>query len=107
MAILTDIEIMKALDYTTIEDVPEKAYDIIYPGVEAHIKDATGKDWGTLTDTYTEIYPIAKTIASILLVRWFEDPGMIGKTNDIGVLSLINQLEAKYLQEKQAEEEAV
>ncbi|MFW6029143.1 MAG: hypothetical protein ACOCRO_02695 [Halanaerobiales bacterium] len=105
MPILSDIEIMEALDYTVIDDVPGKVNNIIYPGVEAHIKEATGKDWGETTEIYNVIDPLAKMVASILLVRWFEDPGQIGKINDVAVLSMINQLEAKVLQEKQAEDD--
>lgn len=107
MPILSDVEAMKMLDYTTVEDMPDKVSDILIPAVNEYLKDATGKDWGTITETYIEIDPVAKVVASILLVRWFEDPGQIDKVSDIGLLSMVNQLEAKYLQEKQAAEEVV
>jgi hypothetical protein len=102
IAVLTVQEAAELLVYESIADMPKKVATILLPAVAGFIQEATGKDWGALTDTYTKIDPLAKLVAGVLLVRWFEDPGMIGKTNDIGVLSMIAQLEAKVLQEKQA-----
>lgn len=92
-----------ALDYTTINEMPPKVTSILLPGIDDYLKSATGKDWGKLTSAYTAVDPTAITVASILLVRWFNDPGQIGQVNDVGVLSMITQLEAKALVEKQAE----
>lgn len=102
MSILTDTEAMEALNYTSVDDMPAKVIGILVPAVDAYITNATGKDWGTLTTTYTAVDPLAKLAAAILLGRWFEDVTQIGQANDLGVLSMLGQLEAKYLIEQQA-----
>jgi len=99
--ILTEEEAMKILDYTTVEDMPGKITEILLPAIDDYLKNATGKDWGK-DET---IDPLAKSTAGVLLIRWFEDPGQIENVNDIGLVTLINQLEAKYLHEKQAIED--
>jgi hypothetical protein len=104
VAILTLDEAASILDYTSPTEMPPKVSSVLLPAVDDFLKSATGKDWGTVTDTYTAIDPTAKMAAGVLLARWFEDPGMLGKAYDVGVLSLIGQLEAKALQEKQAGE---
>lgn len=100
MSILTPQE---AIDQLKL-DLPASTYpqlNIILPAIDDYLKTATGKDWGTLTDRYTKIDPTAKIVASVLLVRWFEDPGMIGKLslNDPGLIGLIAQLHAKAISE--------
>ena len=99
MAILTATEAYQSLDYTSADEMPEKVTSIFLPAIDNFLKDATGKDWGTLTDTYTAIDPTAKMIAGILLVRWVEDPGQIGEVSDRSTLAFIGQLQAKYHQE--------
>jgi hypothetical protein len=102
MPILSEQDACKALDYSSVDEMPEKVAAIFLPAIDGCLKNATGKDWGTLTAGYTVIDPVAKMVASILLVRWVEDPGQIGKIIDEGLIALVGQLEAKYLQEKQA-----
>jgi hypothetical protein len=104
MSILSTQEAVDALDYTSVAELPGKVTSILLPAIDEFIKSATGKDWGTLTATYTEIDPTAKILAGVLLVRWFDDPGQINQANDSGVLSMVGQLEAKALVEQQAEE---
>lgn len=89
---------MEALNYTDPTQMPGKIMDILAPGVSQFIYNATGFDWGTLTDTYTAIDPLAILAACLLLQRWFEDDAQIGQANDLGVISMLNQLHAKYLQ---------
>ena len=101
MPILTTKEAADVLDYTDRNEMPEKVTTVFLPAVDRFIRDATGKDWGTITDGYTQVDPTAKMVAGVLLARWFGDPGLIGKVNDSGVLSLITQLEAKALLERQ------
>ena len=72
--------------------------NIILPAIDDYIKTGTGKDWSQ----DLEIDPTAKIIANVLLVRWFEDPGMIGKVSDEGIISLVSQLHAKALMESDA-----
>jgi len=94
--ILTQLEAAGMLGYTSINDVPVERLNIIMPFVDDYIKTATGRDWaGDIS-----IDPTAKMLASVLLVRWFDDPGQIGKIpdNDIGVRGLIGQLHAKALE---------
>jgi hypothetical protein len=102
--ILTTEEAMQALNYTTVDEMPGKVSTILLPAVDNFIENATGKDWGTLTEKYTSIDPVAKIIAGVLLVRWFDDPGLIGQVSDVNILSLLGQLAAKATQEKQAAE---
>lgn len=92
MAILTIEEAAIALRYDDLEDMPPEVKGLL-PAIDGFIEAATGKDWGA----DTVIDPGAKMAAKVLLVRWFEDPGMIGKTHDVGLLSLIGQLHAKAL----------
>jgi len=101
MPILTEQEACEALNYTEIAEMPPKVLSILLPGVEEFLTSSTGKDWGTLTDSYTAIDPVAKMAAGILLVRWFEDNNEVGTASGIGVIGLIGQLEAKHLQELQ------
>ncbi len=106
MSILTTQEAVDLLKYGSAENMPGDINSVYLPAVDSFLKDATGKDWGTLTETYTEIEPVAKLTAGVLLIRWFRNPDLIGKADDSGVLSLITQLSAKVLQEQQAVETA-
>ena len=68
--------------------------DLILPAVDEAIKTATGYDWGA-DDT---IDPLAKLLATVLVVRWFVDPGhMQIPYTDPSVISLVAQLQAKAL----------
>jgi hypothetical protein len=100
--ILTSDEAYQALDYNSADELPLKVTSIILPAVDDYLKNATGKDWGALTATYTVIDPLAKQVAAVLLVRWLNNPDMVGQVIDAPVLALIAQLEAKYLVEVQA-----
>lgn len=91
--ILNIQEVADILGYENIEDCPIGKVNIILPAVDDYIKSATGKDWAT----DTKIDATAKFVASVLFVRWFEDPGMIGKVNDLSIIGLITQLHAKAL----------
>lgn len=99
MPILTPQDAVEILKYDSVDEMPGNVTSIILPAIDGYIRSGTGKDWGILTDAYIEIDPTAKMVASILLVRWHEDPGMIGKANDVGIISLIGQLHAKALLE--------
>jgi hypothetical protein len=101
MPILTPQEACDRLRFSKVEEMPTDVITVLLPAVDSFIKDATGKDWGTLTDTYKTIDSTAKMAASILLIRWFENSDETGK-GGIGVIGLIGQLQAKYQQELQA-----
>lgn len=77
------------LKLDSASDYPQ--LNIILPAIDDYLKTATGKDWGV----DNVIDPTAKIVASVLLVRWFEDPGMIGKINDASLIGLVGQLHAK------------
>jgi hypothetical protein len=96
--ILTTQEAADVLGYDSPDEMPGDVVNILLPGIDGFLKNATGKDWGA----EEEIDPDAKMAARVLLRRWFDDPGMVGGAKDVGVLSLIGQLHAKALQEKQA-----
>ena len=68
----------------------------LLPLVDAHIKNASGRDWA-LDAT---IRPEAKSAARMLLVRWHEDPGGMAAGNALGfgLMSVLVQLEALALQ---------
>lgn len=102
MLILTAQQACDALNFSSPEEMPEKVTTIFLPAIDSFIQNATGKNWGDLTETYTAIDPVAIMAASVLLVQWIEDPGMIGKTGDPGVLGMIGQLKARVIQENQS-----
>jgi len=64
----------------------------LLPQIDAHIKNATGHAWEG-DDTINET---AKAAARILLVRGYEDPGMMGSANSqsFALSSYFSQLEA-------------
>jgi len=96
--ILTKQEAADVLGYDSPDEMPGDVVNILLPGIDGFLQNATGKDWGA----EEEIDPDAKMAARVLLRRWFDDPGMVGATKDAGILNLIGQLHAKALQEKQA-----
>lgn len=87
--ILTKEEAAGVVKIDNPEDYP--TLDIIIPAIEDYLLNATGKDWSTLIPPD----PLAKFIASILLSRWFQDTGLIGKVEDQGLIGLIAQLRRK------------
>ena len=94
MPILTELEAANAWAVCSKEELPDRAIPIVLPAVDDYIKTATGKDWGA----DNPVDPTAKMLASVLFVRWLEDPGMVGRASDAGVVGLIGQLHAKALQ---------
>jgi len=71
----------------------------LLPSVDRYIKNATGRDWAAESPIREE----AKAAARILLVQWYEDPGMIGVHEtglELGAQAALLQLEAIALQTK-------
>jgi hypothetical protein len=93
VGILTSQEAADVLKIGSAEDYPE--LNILLPGVDDCIKTATGRDWGA--DAIKD--PTAKLLASVLIARWLDDPGMVGKIDfaDRSVVALTGQLHAKAL----------
>ena len=97
MSILSANEAASTLKYNSPDEMPGSVVSIYIPAIDDFIKSSTGKDWAA-EDT---IDPTAKMVASILLVRWFDDPSQIGiqlKSTD-PLNGFIIQLHAKVLQE--------
>jgi len=72
-------------------DNPEMLY--LLPQVDAYIRQATGRDW----TADAVIAPEAKNAARMLLVLWFENPGMVASgiaTLNHGLTAVLTQLEA-------------
>jgi hypothetical protein len=66
------------------------------PLVDAHLKQATGRDWSVAIEGSIE--PVAKSAARMLLVIWHENPGMFGTETPIsqfGLPAIITQLKAR------------
>jgi hypothetical protein len=64
--------------------------------VDAYIKNATGHDWAS----DSPVIPEAKSAARMLLVKWHEDPGMMGNSAPAlgyGLSACLVQLEAMAL----------
>lgn len=99
MAILTMLEAAELLDYESAEDMPRKVMTVLVPAINSFIRNATGKDWSK----DSEVDPVAKMCAGILLVRWFEDPGQVGKVSDAGLLAVVGQLSARAAKEGQVD----
>lgn len=88
--ILTMREAGAALRLSDPYDYPQ--LDLILPAIDEQIKTATGHDWGAEDPAD----PLAKILAVVLLVRWFQDPGHVEMPlHDPAVISLVAQLKAK------------
>ena len=69
----------------------------LLPSVDAYIQQATGRDWTKDTTVRAE----AKSAARMLLVMWYENPGMVGNgitTLGSGLTAALLQLEALAMQ---------
>lgn len=97
--ILTSQDAVDVLGYNAVGELPPRVSSILLPAIDGFIEEATGLDYGIITASYTKIDPTAKLLASMLLVNWFENPSMMGKTNELpyGITSLLTQLQAKAL----------
>lgn len=64
----------------------------LLPQIDAYIKTATGHAW----EGDNPIHETAKAAARMLLVQWFEDPGMMvgGKALSFGAQACLTQLQA-------------
>ena len=94
--ILTQDDAMHVLRYTSIDAMPPIVTTLLLPAIDDFLKTATGKDWSA----DNPVDPLAQLAAQVLLVRWFDDPGMVGKINDPPLIALIEQLHAKELTEE-------
>ena len=90
MALLTPQKVAEALDYDSPEQVPSKAFSYV-PAIEEYLTVATGKRWGD----EEPVDPLAQVTAQVILVRWFEDPGQVGKVSDQSLITMIGMLKAK------------
>jgi hypothetical protein len=76
------------------DDYPQ--LNILLPGIDDFIKSATGRDWGN----DNPLDPMAKLVASVLVVRWFDDIGQVGGELSPGdpLIAVLGQLHAKALE---------
>lgn len=93
--ILTDVEASNVL---RCEATDQTMLDLL-PQVDAFIRRGTGRDWST----DSPIHPLAKNAARMLLVKWYENPGMIGTETGLsfGLSATLSQLEIITLQYKE------
>jgi hypothetical protein len=94
VSILTPQQAADMLRLPNPDDYPQ--LNILLPGVDDFIKSATGRDWSQ----DNPLDPTAMLVASVLVVRWFDDIGMIGtplNPND-PLVAVIAQLHAKALE---------
>jgi hypothetical protein len=70
----------------------------LLPVIDDHIRNATGHDW----TQDSAIQPGAKAAARMLLVQWFENPGMVGSSEMpvFGLVAALSQLETIALRYK-------
>lgn len=94
MAEETTINILTASEAATVlrcDDTDENMLALL-PQIDAYINFATGRDWTTDTTIRAE----AKSAARMLLVMWYENPGMVGVVTSLnfGLTSMLTMLEA-------------
>lgn len=92
--ILTDAQAANFIRSTVTDTVMLQ----LLPLVDEHLKNATGHDWAT----DTEKHKTAVTAAGMLLVYWYDNPGMIGQT-PAAVSATLVQLEAEALKYRKYE----
>lgn len=95
--ILTTTEAATVLRTT---ETDQNMVDLL-PLIDSYVKGATGRDWAA----DTSIRPEAKSAARILLVQWYENPGMLSQgmtALNAGLTSCLTQLEALALELEEA-----
>lgn len=67
----------------------------LLPQIDAYIKRATGRDWAG----DSPIHALAVSAATMLLVKWYEDPGALASADILhfGLDAALGQLEAEAL----------
>lgn len=90
-SIVAPSEAADLLDYESPQDMPGKVMSVFVPAVDEFLTVSTGKRWSE----DEPVDPLAKMVAGVLLVRWFEDPGQVGKVSDTSLVIFIGQLAAK------------
>lgn len=85
-------------------DEPNPVVEMLLPAIDEYLKTATGHDWAA----DSAMNPLANAAAQMLLVQWFENPGMVGTASSLsfGLDNLIAQLQAKALIMSEGEAEA-
>lgn len=72
--------------------VTDSAMLALLPGIDAYIEQATGHNW----TSDSTIHALAKNAARMLLVMWYENPGMVNGVTSMsaGLSAALTQLEA-------------
>lgn len=97
MTILTTTQAANAL--RVLESDP-RMVDLL-PVIDAYIENTTGRDWSQDATKNK----IAVSVATMLLVQWYEDPGAMGGTHDMphGITAHLTLLEAEALKYRKYE----
>ena len=93
--------ILTAAEAATVlrTDATDQALVQLLPQIDAYLRHATGHDWSS----DSTIHPVAQAAAQMLLVMWYENPGMLGQgitPLHFGLTAALVQLEAIGLQYK-------
>ena len=78
-------------------DVDDQVLADLLPLVDAYLLQATGHKW----EADTTIDPLAKNAARMLLVQWYENPGMMGDSSSplsFGLRAAVIQLKTKAME---------
>jgi len=88
------LTVQQAANALRVETTDLRMLDLL-PQVDKFIERATGRDW---TQDTTKS-PMAISAATMLVVMWFENPGMIGQEESLpfGLVASLAQLEAEAL----------
>lgn len=91
MSILTATQAANALRVLSTDP---RLVDLL-PIIDEYIQQATGRDWSE----DATIHKIAVSVATMLLVQWYEDPGAMGGMGDMphGITAQLTMLEAEAL----------
>lgn len=97
MTILTASQAANAL---RVPETDPRMVDLL-PVIDAYIERATGRDWSQDATKNK----IAVSVATMLLVQWYEDPGVMGGTNEMphGITAHLTLLEAEALKYRKYE----
>lgn len=96
--ILSPEEVADALRYETPDECPDAV--ALVPAIAETLKESTGYNW----ESDEQVDETAKQAARMLLVQWFENPGMLAERRTVnlsyGLTFLITQLQVKALKKE-------
>ena len=93
------LTVTEAATTLRVDETDPAMLDLL-PQVDGYIKNATGHDWAN----DSTVDPVAKSAARMLIVSWYENPGMMGQgvtPLQFGLSAALVQLEAMGLDYRQ------